>query len=60
MKTEKDPQPKKANMATKEKVVGRINWELEININTLLDVKYITSKDLKCSTGNSAQYSVMT
>ena len=47
-------------MATKEKVMGRINWELEININTLLDVKYITSKDLKCSTGNSAQYSVMT
>ena len=31
-----------------------------INIYTLLDIKYIINKDLSYSTGNSAQYSVIT
>ena len=36
---------------------GGINWEIEIDIYTLLYIK-ITNKDLLCSTGNSTQYSV--
>ena len=40
----------------------RINWEIEIDIYTLLyiNVKWITNKDLLYSTGSSTQYSVMT
>ena len=34
--------------------------ETEIDIYTLLYMKYTTSKDLLSSTGNSTQYSVMT
>ena len=37
---------------------GRIVWEF--GIGTLLYLKYITNKDLLYSTGNSAQYSVIT
>ena len=37
-----------------------INWEIGINIYTLLYIKYSTNKDLLYSTGNSSQYSVMT
>ena len=33
--------------------------EFEIGMYTLLYFKWITSKDLLCSTGNSAQYSVI-
>ena len=36
-----------------------INWEIEINIYTLLYIKWITNKDLLYSTGNFTQYSVM-
>ena len=36
-----------------------INWEIEIDIYTLLYIKQITNKDLLYSTVNSTQYSVM-
>ena len=36
-----------------------INWEIGIDIYTLLYIKQIISKNLLCSTGNSTQYSVM-
>ena len=42
------------------KGVGGINWEIGIDIYTLLYIKYITNKDLLYGTGNSTQYSVMT
>ena len=35
------------------------NWEIGIDIYTLLYVKQITNKDLLYSTGNSTRYSVM-
>ena len=38
---------------------GRINWEIGIDIYTLLYIKQITNKDLLYSTGNSTQYSEM-
>ena len=37
-----------------------INWEMGIDIYTLLRLKEITSKELRHSTGNPAQYSVVT
>ena len=37
-----------------------INWEIGINIYTLLYIEQITNKNLPYSTGNSTQYSVMT
>ena len=39
---------------------GGINWEIGIDIYTLLYIKYITNKNLLYSTGKSTQYSVMT
>ena len=39
---------------------GGTNWEIRMDIYTLLSIKYITNKDLLYSTGNSTQYSVMT
>ena len=42
------------------KVGGRIDWEFGIDIYTLLYLKQITNKVLLYSTGNSAQYSVIT
>ena len=39
---------------------GGINWEIGIDICTLLYIKSVTNKDLLYSTGNSTQYSVMT
>ena len=39
---------------------GRIDWEFGIGIYTLLYLKWITNKDLLYSTGNSAQYPVIT
>ena len=39
---------------------GGINWEFGIDIYTLLYIKQIISKDLLYSTGNSAQYFVVT
>ena len=35
---------------------GGINWEIGMDIYTLLYVKWITNKDLLHSTGNSTQY----
>ena len=37
---------------------GGINWEIEVDIYTLLYMKQMTNKDLLYSTGNSTQYSV--
>ena len=39
---------------------GEIDWEFGIDMYTLLYLKQITNKDLLYSTGNSAQYSVIT
>ena len=41
------------------KRAGGINWEIGIDIYTLLYIKQITNKDILYSTGNSTQYSVM-
>ena len=38
----------------------RINWDIEIDIYTLLCIEYMTNKNLLSSTGNPIQYSVMT
>ena len=43
-----------------EREGGGINWEIAIDIYTLLHKKHIINKDLQYSTGNSAQYSVTT
>ena len=40
-------------------VGGGTNWEIGIDIYTLLYIKQITNKDLLYSTENSTQYSVM-
>ena len=40
--------------------MGGINWEIGMDLYTLLSIKQVTSKDLSYSTGNSTQYSVMT
>ena len=39
---------------------GRIDWEFGIDMYTLLYLKWITNMDVLYSTGNSAQYSVIT
>ena len=39
---------------------GGINWEIGMDIYTLLYIKQMANKDLPHSTGNSTQYSVMT
>ena len=39
---------------------GGINWEIAIDIDTLLHIKQKTNKGLLYSTGNSTHYSVMT
>ena len=36
-----------------------IDWEIRIDMYTLLDLEQITKKDLLYSTGNTAQYSVI-
>ena len=36
-----------------------INWEIDIDIYTLLYIKSITNKNLQYSTGNSTQYSII-
>ena len=40
--------------------VGRKNWEVGIDVYTLLCIKWIANENLPWSTGNSAQCSVMT
>ena len=46
-------------MDTKGEEGSGRDWEIGIDIYTLLYIKYITNKDLLYSTGNSTQYSVM-
>ena len=46
----------KLTVIKKEKGERGINWELGINMYTLLYIKQRTSKDLLCSTGNYTQY----
>ena len=41
-------------------VGGWINWELEIDLHTLLYIKHIINKGLLYSMGISSQYSVIT
>ena len=60
-KTEIESQTQKTNLwLPGGKGSGRINWEIEMDIYTLLRIKQITNKDLLYRTGNSTQYSVMT
>ena len=61
-KTEIESQMQKTNLwFPREKgSVGGINWEIGIDIYTLLYIKQITNKNLLYSTGNSTQYSAMT
>ena len=61
-KTEIESQKQKTKlMITKgAKGGGGINWEIGIDIQTLLYIKQITNKNLIYSTENSIQYSVMT
>ena len=47
-------------MVTSRGREGGINWEIGIDIYTLLCIKQITNKNLLYSTRNSIQYSVMT
>ena len=46
-------------MVTRGEGEEEINWEIGIDIYTLLYTKQVTNKDLLYSTGNSTQYSVM-
>ena len=47
-------------MVTKGKVGGRINWEIGIDIYTLLHMKQVTDKNLLYITRNFTQYSEVT
>ena len=47
-------------VAKGERRRGGMNWEVGIVICTLLYVKWIITRDVLCSTGNYAQYSVIT
>ena len=59
-KTEIELQMQKTNLwLPGDKGGGGINWEIGIDVYTLLHIKQITNKDLLYSTGNSTQYSVM-
>ena len=46
-------------MDTKSGRKGRMNWEIGINIYTLICIKYITDENLIYSTGNSTQCSMV-
>ena len=39
---------------------GGMNWEIGIDLYTLMCIKLMTNKNLLYSTGNSSQYFVMT
>ena len=58
-KTETDSDTEKKLIATRESRRG-INLAVEINIDTLLSVKQINSKDLVYSTGSYTQYLIVT
>ena len=61
-KTETDSQTSRTNLWLPGggRWRGGIDWEFGIDMYTLLYLKQITNKDLLYSTGNSAQYSVIT
>ena len=46
-------------MVNQGKQRGKINWEIGIDMCTLLYIKEITNKDTLYSTENSTQYSVV-
>ena len=50
----------KKHVDTKGKREGGMNWEIDTDIYTRLCVKWITSENFLCSTGNSTQSSVVT
>ena len=52
-KKEIDSQTQKTNLELKEDKDGGVNWEIGINIYTLLYITQITNKDLLYNTGNS-------
>ena len=58
-KTEKCSEMQKTNLWLLGLKRVWINWEIGIDIYTLLYVKQITNKDLLYSTGNSTRYSIM-
>ena len=58
-KTEIESQMQKTTLWLPGGKGGGINWDIGIDIYTLLYIKQITNKDLLYSTGNSTQYSVM-
>ena len=45
-------------MVIRGKWRGGMNWEIRIDIYTLLFIKEITNKDQLYTTGNSTQYSI--
>ena len=59
-KTEIELQMQKTNLWLAGGKGGGINWEIGIDIYTLLCIKQLTNKATPYSTGNSTQYSVMT
>ena len=60
-KTEIESQMQKTNLwLPKGSGKERINWEIGMDIYTLLHIKQVTNKDLLQSIGNFTQYSVMT
>ena len=56
---QKQSQMQKTNLWLPDDKGGGINWEIGIDIYTLLYIKQVTNKNLQYSTGNSTQYSVM-
>ena len=58
-KTEIDSQTQKTHWGY-QRGKGRINWKCVVNGYTLPYTKYIKNKDLLYSTGNYAQYIVIT
>ena len=55
-KAETESQKQKTNLRLPQQ---GINWEIEININTLLSITQIANEGLLYSTGNSTQFFVM-
>ena len=59
-KTETESQMQKTNLQLPGyKKQGGINWEIETDVYTLLNIKQRTSKDLLYRIRNSSQYSVI-
>ena len=59
-KTEVDSQIQKTNLwLPGYEEWGGKNWEIGIDIYTLLYIKQITNKNLLYNTGNSTQYSIV-